>query len=541
MRIQSILRNGILGAMALFGGFYLWAQNNVVRIDSGKIRGSVHNDVLSFKGIPFAAPPIGPLRWRPPQPVISWSGIRSATEYGPDCMQLPFPSDAAPLGGAVSEDCLYLNVWKPAAPANHKLPVMVWIYGGGFVNGGSSPAVYDGRHFAEDGIVFVSFNYRIGRFGFFAFPALTREHPDEPHGDYGYMDQIAALKWVQRNIAAFGGDPKQVTVFGESAGGASVLTLLTSPISRGLFQRAIIESGGGRGLMMGARYLSRPSPTGRQSAEEIGVNFARSVGITDTGRKGLSALRKLPSDKIVAGLNMASMRQAADTYSGPIVDGTIVVESPQSAILSGNWAKVPLIIGANNLDLGFSRARTISALFAPFGKDADKAKAAFDPDGSEDVAVVGSRIAAAEMMIEPARFVARAVSAQGISAYEYRFSYVAQSLRDKVQGARHATEIPYVFYTVDAKYKDKLTPQDRALSKKIHQYWVNFVKTGNPSGSGLPRWPTQNSRSDMLVNFTDSGPVVGPDPWKARLDLIAALANQSQVKTTTRHAKHRAK
>lgn len=519
-------RAGLLAGLTLLGSASLLAQNNVVTIDSGKIQGAVQNGVLAFKGVPFAAPPVGPLRWRAPQPVAPWAGVRSAVDYGSDCMQLPFPSDAAPLGGPVNEDCLYVNVWRPAASSAKKLPVMVWIYGGGFVNGGSSPAVYDGKHFAEDGIVFVSFNYRIGRFGFFGHPALTQEHPEEPHGNYGYMDQIAALKWVQRNIAAFGGDAKNVTVFGESAGGGSVLTLLTSPASRGLFQRAIVESGGGRDLLMGARYLSKTSETGNASAESLGVNFAKSVGITETGPAALDELRKVPAEKVVAGLNMASMWQAAQTYSGPIVDGTIVVESPSVAILAGRWAKVPVMIGANSLDIGFPRGRTMDELFAPFGANAEKAKAAFNPEGSKEVARVGIRIAADQMMVEPSRFVARAVAAQGIPAYEYRFSYVAQSLRDKLPGAPHATEIPYVFYTVDAAYKDKLTAEDSALSKKAHQYWVSFAKTGNPSGPGLPAWPVQNPKSDMIVDFTNAGPVAGPDPWKARLDLIEALANE---------------
>jgi para-nitrobenzyl esterase len=268
-------------------------------------------------------------------------------------MQVPFPSDAAPLGAKLNEDCLYVNVWTPASATGKKLPVMVWIYGGGFVNGGTSPSVYDGTHFAEQGVVFVSINYRVGRFGFFAFPALTEENPQEPHGNYDYMDQIAGLKWVQRIIAAFGGDPNQVTLFGESAGGDSVLTLLTSPLSQGLFQRAIVESGGGRRLLMGERLISKDSSLGMPSAESIGVNFAKSKGIPATGATGLAELRKLPAEQVVDGLNMASMRQAATTYAGPMKDDRIVRESPESAILAGRWAKVPVTIGANSPDIGF--------------------------------------------------------------------------------------------------------------------------------------------------------------------------------------------
>ena len=533
MQVKNLLTKGALIAGALLMTTQIWAQSSVVTIESGQVKGSVKDGVIAFKGIPFAAPPLGQLRWRSPQPVTPWTGVRDSTEYALDCDQLPFPSDAAPLGAGTSEDCLYLNVWRPAAPQTSKLPVMVWIYGGGFVNGGSSPLVYSGHHFAENGIVFVSFNYRVGRFGFFGFPALTAEHPEELHGNYGYMDQIAALKWVQRDIAAFGGDPSQVTVFGESAGGGSVLTLLTSPLSQGLYQRAIIESGGGRGLLMGQRYLSKTGPDGTPSAESLGVNFAKSNGITDTGAAGLAQLRALPADKVVNGLNMASMFQAATTYSGPMIDGAIVNESPQSAIVAGRWAKVPIIIGANSMDIGFPRGRTMDELFAPFGTNQEKAKALYNPEHSDNVMLVGMHIAADQMMVEPARFVSRTVSSQGVPAYEYRFSYVAESLRDKLPGAPHATEIPYVFNTVDVVYKDKLTPADEEISKKVHAYWVAFAKTGIPTPSGLPKWETQNPQTDFLMNFTNTGIVAGPDPWKARLDVAETLAEEP-IKTAAK-------
>src|SRR6185312_1782673 len=288
-----------------------------VKIDSGAIAGSVSDGVLSFKGVPFAQPPVGPLRWRAPQPATPWTGVRQSTEYGHDCAQLPFPSDAAPLGTKPDEDCLVMNVWRPANSEGRKLPVMVWIYGGGFVNGGSSPEVYSGAQFAKHGIVFVSFNYRLGRFGFFAHPALTKANADGGLlGNYAYMDQIAALKWVQRNAAAFGGDASNVTVFGESAGGGSVHMLLTSPLARGLFEKAVIESGGGRGGLMGSRSV--------HDQEGTGVAFAKANGIVGDGPEALAALRALPQEKLVNGLNMASMGAAAGTYAGgPLVDGKI--------------------------------------------------------------------------------------------------------------------------------------------------------------------------------------------------------------------------
>jgi len=508
--------------------FAAQAQSSLqqVKIDTGILRGSADNGIAAFRGIPFAAPPVGDLRWRPPQPAAKWPGVREATQYGSDCMQLPFPSDAAPLGTPPSEDCLYLNVWTPAHKASEKLPVMVWIYGGGFVNGGSSPAVYDGSQFAHGGVVFVSFNYRVGRFGFFAFPALSREGAGHPLGNYAYMDQIAALQWVRRNIRAFGGNPADVTIFGESAGGGSVLTLLTSPVTKGLFEKAIVESGGGRDALMGVRYLDKTSPAGLPSAEDLGIAFAKANGIDGTGPEALAALRALPAEKIVDGLNMASMGRAAATYGGPIQDGVIVTQTPEQALESGHFWKVPVMIGANSADIGFPRWHTLADTWAAFGSSAAQAQQFYDPSNSASVMLVGWKIGADTMMIEPARFVARSIAAAGLPAYEYRFSYVADSLRGKVPGAFHATEIPFVFDTVKAKYGAALTPADESAAKAVNAYWLNFVRTGNPNGPGLPNWPAYTAAGDRLMNFTEDGPVAEADPWKDRLDLIEALVTR---------------
>jgi para-nitrobenzyl esterase len=440
-------------------------------------------------------------------------------------MQKPFGGDAAPLGTAPSEDCLVLNVWR-SADAKPKLPVMVWIYGGGFVNGGSSPAVYSGASFAKQGVVFVSFNYRIGRLGFFAFPALTEEQSPGPLGNCGYMDQIAALKWVKTNIAAFGGDPGNVTVFGESAGGGSVNMLLTSPMGRGLFNKAIIESGGGRDNLMGPRLVSRDLPN-VPSGETIGVNFAQSVGIEGTGPEALAKLRALPAERI-GDLSMMSgfTAKGPPTYAGPMQDGQIVVESPQHAYLAGREAKVPVMIGANRADIGFSSAKTMDDVMGRFGPNRDKALAAYDPAKTGDVKVVGSNIAMDQMMVEPARFVAATLADQGLATYEYRFSYVAKSMQgDWKTGAPHATEIPYVFDTVAAKYADKLAQTDAKVARMANTYWANFAKTGDPNGPGLPHWPRYSSAKDELMEFTVQGaPVAEKDPWRARMDVAAAQA-----------------
>lgn len=510
-----------------FGGMTIFAaapNSDEVKVDTGRLKGAINGGVASFKGIPFAAPPVASNRWRAPQPVASWTGARPAVEYGPDCMQKPFPGDAAPLGVPPAEDCLYANVWTPAQ-RTVSLPVMVWIYGGGFVNGGSSPAVYDGTRFAQDGVVFVSFNYRLGRFGFFAHPALTKESSKGSLGNYAYMDQIAALKWVQRNIRSFGGDPHKVTLFGESAGGISVLTLLTSPEAHGLFQRAIVESGGGRAILGPTRRIHESSPH-LPSGEEVGMAFAKKNGIEGEDAAALEALRALPAEKVVDGLNMATMN--TPTYAGPMLDGKISVEPVEQALHAGHFEKVPIIIGANSSEFGFTTAHTMDELFADFGKDSDTARALYNPDNSTSVMAIAMVIGADKSFVEPARFVVRAVRSAGQPAYEYRFSYVADSMRKQWHGAPHASEIPYVFDTVAARYADKLAAGDKAAAEAVHAYWVSFVKSGDPNGGGRRPWPQYDASQDTLLNFTKDGPIAEPDPWKQRLDLVQRLAEASK-------------
>lgn len=519
------LKKVTLAAVVVLGVPLLFSQT--VTTDSGKLAGVKQGSVESFKGVPFAAPPVGELRWRAPQPVKPWNGVRKADAYSADCMQVPFPSDAAPLGTKPAEDCLYLNVWRPTGTKpGAKLPVMFWIYGGGFVNGGSSPAVYSGSKFAAKGVVFVSANYRLGRFGFFAFPELTKENADGMVGNYGFMDQIAALKWVQRNIAAFGGDPSNVTVFGESAGGFSVSMLLTSPLSKGLFSKAIIESGGGRTNLGGPRYIDTALPNGPASAESVGEEFARSMGIDGTGKQALNALRSLSAEKVLGNLNMATMNQPG--YCGPMIDGHVVVSDPQTAYLAGAGWHVPLIIGTNSMDIGFGFARSKADLFAPFGADREKAMAAYDPTGKGDLRMVQYEVSMDRFMVEPARFVASVFASEGVPAYEYRFSYVAKSMRSKWPGAPHATEIPFVFDTVQAKYGKDLAPEDEQIARDMLSYWVAFAKTGDPSTGNSPAWPRYSPETDMLMNFTPEGrPVAEADPFKARLDVTAAYVSSS--------------
>jgi para-nitrobenzyl esterase len=406
-----------------------------------------------------------------------------------------------------------LNIWRPAN-ASKNLPVMVWIYGGGFVNGGSSPAVYDGTHFAKYGVMLVSFNYRVGRFGFFAHPALTKEAGDGLTGNFGYMDQIAALRWVQRNISGFGGDPRNVTIFGESAGGYSVHMLLTSPLTNGLFQKAVVESGGGRMLLAGSLNLA--------DAEAAGVAFARSKGATGEGPVALMKLRGLPAAAVVSGLNLATMRSpdSAATFSGTMIDGKIVIEQPQDVYRAGREKRVPIIVGANSHDIGFPSATSKGELFAQFGRDAKEAAAVYDPSGSAGLQFLAEEVAADEMMVEPARFVVRSFSAIGLLAWEYRFSYVPEQIRQQVPGMLHAEEIPFVFNTVAEKYAGTITAGEQQIARLANHAWAQFAKTGDPNGDGLSPWPSYSMTSDSIMDFSNEGPHAVNDPWKARLDLI---------------------
>ena len=427
---------------------------SLVRVDSGEVQGVLDDGVVSFKGIPFAAPPVGELRWRPPQPAASWKGVRQAAEYGANCMQGRFgppPAAGAPAPPAPSEDCLFLNVWRPADANARTLPVMVWIHGGGFVGG--SGVLSSGVPFAKQGVVLVTLNYRLGRFGFFAFPALGREHADETKGNYAYLDQIAALQWVRRNIATFGGDPGNVTIFGFSAGGVSVHSLLASPQARGLFHKAIAQSGGSRDSVLTARPMREDGvdPNYPVSAETIGTQFARSMGIEATDQAALARLRGLSADEVLRGAQAQPGTSAPSFETTPILDGKLITETAESAYKARRQPRVPLLVGSNSADTAGNRIKvtTKEELFARYGKWSAQAKAAYDPDGSTELATLVSRANDDFGQAEPARFAASAFAANGSPAYLYRFSYVSGALREKLRaGAPHGGEIGFVFGTL---------------------------------------------------------------------------------------------
>ncbi|KKD37994.1 carboxylesterase [Limnoraphis robusta CS-951] len=506
--------------------------DNEVQIDSGKIRGVGTGDVISFKGIPYAAPPVGDLRWRMPQPVQPWSDVLVADEFGPASMQ----TEDVPK----SEDCLTLNVWRPAETCDQPLPVMVWIHGGAMVCG--SAALYPLDGLASQGVVAVSMNFRLGRLGHFAHPALAAESPNDVRGNYGYMDQRAALQWVQRNIAVFGGDPNRVTIFGESSGGGSVIAHLTSPLSRDLFQQGIVQSAGSPS----ARAKAVVPSTDLADAERMAVEWASSLGITGEGADALRALRSLPVETIIEGVSAYETLAALSAGAPPagmamsIIDGQFLVDSPEAVLANRQQAMVPTIVGATDRDLAMGIANSKEELFAQFGPDADQARQLYDPRGYQTLEELKQQVFADKLLVEPARHFANEMARAGQPVWSYRYAYVFEGLRNLQTaetieqslglGSKHTLEIPFTNNATEmleagfmGSPKIKVTPTDRMMADLTSGYWVQFAKTGNPNGEGRPTWPQHDPAADRIMHFTNSGVIVGTDPLKQRLDLWEAV------------------
>jgi para-nitrobenzyl esterase len=495
------MRAYILAGLAVAASIAASAAPIRATIDSGVLVGETAGGVASFKGVPYVAPPVGPLRWAPPQPVKAWPGDHGARAYGPICPQRINADGSPNEGGAfgvTNEDCLTLNVWAPpgAVGGPAKTPVMVWLHGGGNALGAGSLGAYDGSAFVRDGVIVVSINYRLGTLGFFAHPALTRAaSPGDPLASYGVMDQIAALKWVARNIAAFGGDPANVTVFGESAGGADILTLMASPLARGLFTRAIVESGGGWG-----------PPATLEAREKEGDAVAQKAGAPAGAT--VDQLRALPVDALV---------KATPRDVGPAVDGRLLTESPTQAFAGGRAAKVPLLIGSNSYEASLiATAKLPPALALAM---LPKAPRTAYPDVKDDQALVDAMFTDA-IMGGPARWVAG--QASGGPAWLYHFAYVPEGRLGKAPGAAHASEIPFVFDTWDGlgvmAGGVKLTAKDKAVVAVMHSCWAAFAKTGKPDCTGAPTWPAYTTARDTLMDFDGAPPSLKTHFRKTQLD-----------------------
>jgi len=483
----------------------------IVKIDGGMIGGAAVGSLISWKGIPYAAPPVSGLRWRVPQPVTPWTGVKETNRFGPSCMQ----TDNVPK----SEDCLTLNIWRPAQAAPRPLPVMVWMHGGAMVHGGA--ALYPFDAMASRGVMIVSMNFRLGRFGYFAHPALAAEAPNDVRGNYGFMDQLAALQWVQNNIAAFGGDPDQVTIFGESSGGGSVLAHFVSPMSRGLFHRAILQSPGSPGPR--ARVLPASDLA---TAEKIAVDWSRSVGVTVDGEAALKQLRALPAEKLLEGVSSAATLKALSAGATPpgmamsIIDGRFLLEAPEATLAGGRQAVVPVIVGANDRELALGVAATKYELFGLFGPQADQARRLYDPLGSQTLDEVRQQVFADRTFVEPARYFANEMARAGQTVWLYRFAYVPEAQRGQNMGAPHGSEIPVAMNIPAALVgPNRVTVTDRMMADLVSAYWVSFGLATDPNGGGRPIWPIHDRMVDRLMHFTNSGAIVGTDPLKARLDL----------------------
>jgi para-nitrobenzyl esterase len=478
----------IVTAAALGSVAAAQADDIVARTVAGQVEGVSENGLSVFKGIPFAQAPLGPLRWKAPQPAAPWNGVRLAKTFGAACPQPPrlgARNDGLGAGvGAQSEDCLTLNVWSPSPSG--RAPVMIWIHGGAHRFGASSLPFYNGEALARQGVVLVSINYRLGFLGYFAHPALTKEAAaGECSGNFGLLDQIAALAWVRDNIAAFGGDPANVTVFGESAGGASLLYLLASPKAQGLFHKAIVQSGGGW-----QRALTRAQK------EAEGVAAANAMGLTGATAT-MDQLRGASTEALSKALSVAP-----PLAFGSFVDDCSAMRSLPQAFAGGKVLDVPLMIGANSyeaslLDSVQANPASIVQRFDP----AAVAKARQIYGTGDDDARLGRELFADSSFVAPARWIA-AQTAGGAPSWLYHFSYTIERRRSEAPGARHGSEIPYIFQSWSAipMIDMVLSDSDRRFAATISACWVAFAKSGAPACGGAA-WPRFSAPSDQLLEF----------------------------------------
>jgi para-nitrobenzyl esterase len=488
------------------------AVPDLVKLDTGRVRGAVTNGIAAFKGIPFAAPPVGALRWKAPQPAPHWKGVRPATDFGPRCMQSNIYNDMGFRDNGPSEDCLYLNVWTPATSAKARLPVMVWIYGGGFAAGATSEPRQDGENLARKGVVVVSMNYRLNIFGFFAHSELAKESGHDSAGNYGLLDQLAALQWVHNNIAGVGGDPAKVTIFGESAGSFSVSAQMASPLAQGLFQRAIGESGAFFGTVLGLKPLA--------ASEEADTAFAERIGA-----HSLADLRA----KTAADLLDAAAKEKNEVRFAPNVDGYFLPQGVIDIFTSGKQSHVPLLAGWNHDEGGYgaifgkdppTAANFVAYAHQHFGDRADEFLKLY-PAGTDEQAKRSAQDLAGDNFIAFStwKWLEMQAATGGSTLYRYEFDDAPPGGDSPGRGAYHSAEIEFVFGALPSKNLP-WRPEDKALSDLMSTYWSNFAKTGDPNGPGLPQWPAYTSQASYPVMHLDATSHAAPDDHRARYEFL---------------------
>jgi para-nitrobenzyl esterase len=497
--------------------------------EKGKVEGTLTLDsqVRSFKGIPYAAPPIGNLRWQPPQPAAKWRGTLAANAFGHHCIQTnPFP-DMSFRDPGPSEDCLTLNIWTPTNARPGSLPVMVWIHGGGYTAGSASEPRHDGQYLAHHNVIVVTLNYRLGIFGFFTHPALVAESPHHASGNYGLLDQAAALAWVHRNIAAFGGDPNNITIFGESAGSFSVSSLMASPLAKTLLAKAIGESGGA------FHSSGLPYPTLPQT-EQADAAFALAAFHTSS----LSDLRKLSPDDLIQAATAKTT--PPPPRFGPVVDGYFLPQSVPDIYAAGQQAHIPLLAGWNADEVRSMvtlspTPPTVASFTAQATKDfGDHAQdfLALYPDttGSQALESAGDFVSDRFIAYSTWAWLEAQVKTGDAPVYRYRFDLPSpgDKFHPAAAGAFHSDDIEYVFGTLDNRPQATWRPEDRALSDQIQQYWTNFARTGNPNSPNLPTWPLYAPKDDWQVMHLDTHSQSQPDTQRPRYLFLDTIWSNPQ-------------
>jgi len=516
-------------SLALLGLLTSAAFAETVRVEGGLLKGTVEDGLGVYRGIPYAAPPIGDLRWRPPQPAQKWKGVHAADQFGRSCVQTNAAIADLP---APSEDCLYLNVWTPAKSTEEKLAVLVWIHGGGFVAGAPAEKLYHGEWLAKKGVVVVSIAYRLGVFGFLAHPELSAENSHHVSGNYGLLDMIAGLQWVQKNISAFGGDHRRVTIQGESAGAAAVSILCASLLTKGLFRGAIAESGGSFGPVRADASFGEAEPLA--SAEKRTADWLSSISVSN-----IAELRKMPAEKL------QTMIPHQFGWARPNVDGWVIAGDQYRLYESGQYNDVPVLTGYNS-DEGLlfgspkSQEAYIQSVRERYQQSADKILAAYPGGGTPAEQKTARDLMRDSAFGWNAWVWARMQTKTGKSmVFLYYFDEKAEipaGSKAAGYGARHASELPYVFRQLTEHSRPASTPKDESLSDMMRTYWTNFAKTGDPNGTGLPRWPAYDDAKPQMLHIeaenTKAGPVVNENGLTV-LDEYFALRRSEEVKPAT--------